>query len=196
MIPDEKEAVLEFLPSFQTGTQPVFRASHNPWPGPRQFLVASTYTYFRIQQDLAVRQAETVFNETAREFAERFGRTYEPVERFHTDDAEVVFVMSNSFATKGKSAVLKLRKQGIKAGLLKLRHVQTFSRRSDCPMLLPVVRQVAVIDQNLAPGMGGIIYPEIVTALYGTKGPPGKNPLRYRRIRWQRISKKRIFFLL
>ena len=34
--------------------------------------------------------------------------------------------------------------------------------------------KVAVIDQNLAPGMGGITYPEIVTALYDKKNRPEK----------------------
>jgi pyruvate ferredoxin oxidoreductase alpha subunit len=33
-------------------------------------------------------------------------------------------------------------------------------------------KAVAVIDQNLAPGAGGITYPEIVTALYGEKNRP------------------------
>jgi pyruvate ferredoxin oxidoreductase alpha subunit len=170
MIPDEK-AVLEFLPPYKPA-QPVFRASQ-PMARASAVFGGATYTYFRIQQDLAVRQAETVFNETAREFAERFGRTYEPVERFHTDDAEVVFVMSNSFATKGKSAVLKLRKQGIKAGLLKLRLFRPFPGEAIANALAGCPK-VAVIDQNLAPGMGGIIYPEIVTALYGKKDRPEK----------------------
>ncbi len=170
MIPDEK-AALEFLPPFKP-VQPVFRASQ-PMARASAVFGGGTYTYFRIQQDLAARQAETVFNETAREFAERFGRTYEPVERFHVDDAEVVFVMSNSFATKGKSAVLKLRKQGIKAGLLKLSMFRPFPGEAIANALAGC-QKVAVIDQNLAPGMGGIIYPEIVTAMYDKKDRPKK----------------------
>jgi pyruvate ferredoxin oxidoreductase alpha subunit len=168
LIPDEKEA-LEFLPPFKPA-QPVFRASQ---PMARASVVfgGGTYTYFRIQHDLAVRQAETIFNETAREFAERFGRTYAAIERFHMDDAEVVFVMSNSFTTKGKSAVLKLRKQGIKVGLLKLCLFRPFPSEA-IAQALAGCQKVAVIDQNLAPGMGGIIFPEIVTAMYGRKDCP------------------------
>lgn len=170
MIPNEK-AALEFLPPLKQA-QPVFRASQ-PMARASAVFGGGTYTYFRIQQDLAARQAETVFNETAREFAERFGRTYEPIERFHMDDAEVVFVMSNSFATKGKSAVLKLRRQGIKAGLLKLRLFRPFPGEAIAHALTGCPK-VAVIDQNLAPGMGGIIYPEIVTAMYGKNDRPEK----------------------
>ena len=79
--------------------------------------------------------------------------------------------MSNSFATKGKSAVLKLRKQGIKAGLLKLRLFRPFPGEAIANALAGCPK-VAVIDQNLAPGMGGIIYPEIVTAMYGRADRP------------------------
>jgi pyruvate ferredoxin oxidoreductase alpha subunit len=167
-IPDEK-AVREFLPAFQP-QQPVFRASR-PMARASAVFGGGTYTYFRIQQDLAARKAETVFMQTALEFAERFGRHYEPVERFHLDDADVVFVMSNSFSTKGKSAVLKLRRQGIKAGLMKIRLFRPFPT-SAIVKALTGRPKVAVIDQNLSPGMGGITYPEIVTAMYGIKDSP------------------------
>ncbi len=170
VIPDKK-AALEFLPPIKPA-QPVFRAS-KPMARASAVFGGGTYTYFRIQQDLAVRQAETVFNETAQEFAERFGRTYKPIEQFQMNDAEIAFVMSNSFATKGKSAVLKLRRQGIKAGLVKLCMFRPFPRKA-MAQALSGCQKVAVIDQNLAPGMGGITYPEIVTALYGQKNRPGK----------------------
>ena len=170
VLPDEK-AAHDFLPAF-TPQQPVFQASR-PMARASAVFGGGTYTYFRIQQDLAARKTETVFNETATEFAERFGRHYEPVERFHLDDADVVFVMSNSFAAKGKSAVLKLRRQGIKAGLMKIRLFRPFPEEA-IVKALSGRRKVAVIDQNLAPGMGGITYPEIVTAMYGRKDGPEK----------------------
>jgi pyruvate ferredoxin oxidoreductase alpha subunit len=95
------------------------------------------------------------------------------VERFQTDDADLVFVMSNSFATKGKAAVQKLRRQGIKAGLLKISLFRPFPAEAVASALVGR-EKVAVIDQNLSPGVGGITYPEIVTALYGRPGAPKK----------------------
>jgi pyruvate ferredoxin oxidoreductase alpha subunit len=170
VLPDELEA-RDFLPQFQPDDL-VFRASR-PIARASAVFGGGTYTHFRIQQDLAARQAKNVFKQTAAEFCDRFGRKYEPVERFHLDDAEVVFVMSNSFATKGKSACLKLRQQGIKAGLLKLRLFRPFPTEAVAEALSgrPLV---AVIDQNLSPGMGGITYPEIVTAMYDQKDRPQK----------------------
>jgi len=170
LIPDE-EAVRNFLPLY-TVTQPVFQASR-PMARASAVFGGATYTSFKLQQELASRNAEKCFNQTAQDFEKYFGRLYEPVEAFHLDDAEYVFVMSNSFATKGKSAVMKLRRQGIKAGLLKLRLFRPFPSEAIASALGGHAK-VAVIDQNLAPGMGGITYPEIVTSLYDREDRPEK----------------------
>ena len=170
LIPDE-EVVRNFLPLY-TATQPVFQASR-PMARASAVFGGATYTSFKLQQELASRSAEKCFNQTAQEFEKYFGRLYEPVEAFHLDDAEYVFVMSNSFATKGKSAVMKLRRQGIKAGLLKLRLFRPFPSEAIASALGGHAK-VAVSDQNLAPGMGGITYPEIVTSLYDREDRPEK----------------------
>ncbi|MGV7222235.1 MAG: pyruvate synthase [Nitrospinales bacterium] len=170
LIPDEEEA-RKFLPLY-TAKQPVFQASR-PMARASAVFGGATYTSFKLQQDLACRNAENSFNDAAQEFKKHFGRFYEPVEKFHLDDAEYVFVMSNSFATKGKSAVLKLRQQGIKVGLLKLRLFRPFPSKVIASALCGHSK-VAVIDQNIAPGMGGITYPEIVTSLYSLEDRPDK----------------------
>jgi len=170
LIPDE-EAVRNFLPLYKP-MQPVFQASR-PMARASAVFGGATYTSFKLQQELASRNAEKCFNQVAQDFNKTFGRFYGPVEMFHLDDAEYVFVMSNSFATKGKSAVLKLRRQGIKAGLLKLRLFRPFPSEAIASALAGCAK-VAVIDQNLAPGMGGITYPEIVTSLYARQDRPEK----------------------
>jgi pyruvate ferredoxin oxidoreductase alpha subunit len=170
LIPDEKD-VRNFLPLY-TATQPVFQASR-PMARASAVFGGATYTSFKLQQELAARHAEKSFNQVAQDFKKYFGRFYGPLETFHLDDAEYVFVMSNSFATKGKSAVIKLRQQGIKAGLLKLRLFRPFPSEAIASALGGCAK-VAVIDQNLAPGMGGITYPEIVTSLYSRKDRPEK----------------------
>ncbi len=170
IIPDPK-AISEFLPLFHP-VQPVFQASQ-PMARASAVFGGATYTYFKIQQHIAVKQAENVFQEVCAEFLDRFGRSYDSVESFHLEDAEFVFVMSNSFATKGKAAVLELRNQGIKAGLLKLRMIRPFPAQAIADALSGCTK-VAVIDQNLSPGQGGILHPEIVTSLYSRKERPEK----------------------
>ena len=82
-----------------------------------------------------------------------------------------MLVMSNAFATKGKAAVQRLRARGVKAGLLRLRVMRPFPA-AQIAEALDGRKAVAVIDQNLAPGLGGITYQEIATALYTRATPP------------------------
>lgn len=168
ILPDEQEARL-FLPSFKP-VQPVFQASQ-PQARASAIFGGGNYTYFKLQQHLAALHAEQVFTETAKDFGALFGRYYDVVEPYRLDGADYVFVMSNSFATKGKDAVNKLRNMGIKAGLLKLRMFRPFPAKTIADALCGHAK-VAVIDQNISPGKGGIIYPEIVAALYDRKNRP------------------------
>lgn len=168
VLPDEAE-VREFLPLFQP-SQPVFQASE-PMARASAVFGGGNYSYFKIQHHLAAQNVVQVFPKIAQEFGDRFGRYYDAVERYQLDDAEYVFVMSNSFATKGRAAVQKLRRQGIRAGLLKLSLLRPFPSQTIADALANRPK-VAVIDQNLAPGMGGILYPEILKSVYGLTDRP------------------------
>lgn len=170
VLPDEAEA-REFLPPF-TAQQPVFQASQ-PMARASAVFGGHIYSYFRLQHHLAARQVLPVFDTVAQEFGDRFGRYYKPVEEYQMQDADYVFVMSNSFATKGKAAVNKLRKQGIKAGLLKIALYRPFPADAIAQSLAGHSK-VAVIDQNLSPGLGGITFPEIVKALYNLDDRPDR----------------------
>jgi pyruvate ferredoxin oxidoreductase alpha subunit len=170
LLPDAQSA-LEFLPLYRP-IQPVFQAS---MPQARASAVfgGGNYTYFKIQQHLAECHAEQVFNEAAVEFLDRFGRSYGVLERYKMDDAEYVFVMSNSFATKGKAAVNNLRQRGVRAGLLKLRMLRPLPGKAIADALCgSAVKKVAVIDQNISLGMGGITFAELASVLYDRKDRP------------------------
>jgi pyruvate ferredoxin oxidoreductase alpha subunit len=90
--------------------------------------------------------------------------------------------MSNAFATKGKAAVLRLRAGGMRIGLLRLRVLRPFPAAA-VAAALQLRKAVAVIDQNLAPGLGGITYQEIAAALYDSPARPP--PAEYRRGPWR-----------
>ena len=129
------------------------------------------YSYFRYETHLAVERALDVYDEVADEFAETFGRRYDIIENYQMDDAEYVFVMVGSFATKAKDAVDSLRQAGWKVGLARLRMFRPFPRER-VRQLLKGRRAVAVIDQNISMGMGGVLHSEFATALYGMKDAP------------------------
>lgn len=170
LLPDDK-AIAAFLPPFAP-VQPVFQASRPMARAPAVF-GGGNYMFFKIQHHLAALQAAAAFTKVAHEFGARFGRFYEPVEPYRLEEAEYVFVMSNSFATKGKAAVDALRRGGVRAGLLKLRLFRPFPADAVRNALCGHAK-VAVIDQNLSPGTGGITFPEIVAALYEAENRPQK----------------------
>jgi pyruvate ferredoxin oxidoreductase alpha subunit len=163
------DAVAEFLPSYQP--HHAFIRGDKPMAQGVAVLGGAPYSYFRYQQHLAQENVLTIHQEIAEEFAARFGRQYGLIEPFQLDDAEYVVVMSNAFATKGKAAIQRWRAQGVKVGLLRLRVVRPFPVEVIVHALAGR-KAVAVIDQNLAPGAGGILYPEIVTALYAESSRP------------------------
>ena len=167
VLPDQ-QAVDHFLPPYEPvsplrASKPVSRGS--------SVFEGFLYSYFRYNTHAASLRAKEVFNEAAREFEGLFGRTYGPVEGYMLDDAEYVLVMSNSFTALGRQAVRRMRERGVKAGLLKILMVRPFPSE-EIAALLRGRKVVAVFDQNLAPGSGGIFYPEIAGALYHVRGRP------------------------
>lgn len=164
------EKVREFLPAYEP-THAFFRGG-TPVSQGVAALGAYIYSYFRYQVHLASLNALTVHQEAAAHFSEIFGRRYDLVDGFMMDDAEYVIVMSNSFATQGKSAVRHMRERGKKVGLLRLRVIRPFPVEA-IRTALEGRKGVAVLDQNLAPGRGGILHAEVAEALYHSANRPG-----------------------
>ncbi len=123
------------------------------------------YSYFRHQMHLAALNGLTVHQEAAAEFARLFGRRYDLVEGYRLEDAEDVLIMSNAFASKGKAAVDAARDEGWRVGLLRLRVIRPWPAEA-IRQALQGRRAVAVLDQNLSPGQGGILFQEIAACLY------------------------------
>ena len=167
-LPEQAE-VDRFLPPYDPphpirATRPVSKGS--------AVMEGYLYSYFRYNMHAAALRAKEAFSEAARDFQDLFGRAYGPVEGYRLDDAEYVLVMSNSFTTLGRQAVNRVREQGVKAGLLKLRMVRPFPTE-EVAALLKGRKVDAVFDQNLSPGLGGILYPEIAASLYHVRDRPG-----------------------
>ncbi len=160
-VPD-RERVEAFLPPF-TATHP-FSAS-KPVAKGSAVLEGDTYSYFRYHMHASSLRALDVLKEASREFEALFGRAYGPVEGYRIEDSEYVLVMSNSFTTLGRQVVDNLRSRGVAAGLLKLRMLRPFPAE-EVATFLKGRKAVAVFDQDIAPGSGGIIYPEVAAALY------------------------------
>ncbi|MDX1696652.1 MAG: hypothetical protein R3308_00105 [Thiohalobacterales bacterium] len=147
-----------------------FRAS-TPESQAVAVLGGSPYSYFRYETHLAALNGLAVYDELSAEFRETFGRDHPAVEAYRAEDAEYVFVMLGSFATKAREAVDRLRDAGRSIGLLRPRLLRPFPETA-LRRLLAGRRGVAVIDQNLSMGKGGVLHTELLTALYGLPDAP------------------------
>ncbi len=167
-IPEQAQAD-GFLPAFAAGNMQ-FRAS-SPLSEAVAVLGGGPYSYFRYELHLAAQQALTVYDELAAEFQQHFGRSYPGVEAYRCDDAEYLFFMIGSFATKACAAVDKLREAGWAIGLVRPRLLRPYPEQ-ELRQLLCDKRGVAVIDQNISMGKGGVLHTELASALYGLKDAP------------------------
>jgi pyruvate ferredoxin oxidoreductase alpha subunit len=165
----EPAAVDRFLPGFDPETTR-FRAGE-PLSQGVVVLGSTPYSYFRYETHLAALQGLPAYEEIAAEFAEVFGREYSAVETYRSDDAEFVLFMMGSFATKAKDAVDRMREAGWKVGLVRPRLLRPFP---DAPLrqALAGKRGVAVVDQNLSMGKGGVLHSELASVLYGQPDAP------------------------
>jgi pyruvate ferredoxin oxidoreductase alpha subunit len=164
-----QKAADAYLPPFDPGPTR-FRAG-KPVSQAVAVLGGTTYSYFRYEAQIAARAALDVYDEAADAFAEKFGRRHRAIDAYRLDDAEIVFVMIGSFATKAKEAVDRLRAAGNRAGLLRPVLLRPFPDAALREALAGKMA-VAVIDQNLSIGKGGILHTELISALHGHKGAP------------------------
>jgi pyruvate ferredoxin oxidoreductase alpha subunit len=163
------EAAREFLPEFSP-SYPVLSGKDSIALG-ATVLDSSLYTYFKHHMQRTSERALALYPPIAEEFALRFGRRHPVIEEFMLEDAEYVIVITNSFASMARSEVKRLRGLGKKIGLARLRMVRPFPHRA-LQRVLHGRRGVAVIDQNISVGKGGILFSEIASALYALADRP------------------------
>jgi pyruvate ferredoxin oxidoreductase alpha subunit len=147
-----------------------FRASA-PLSHAMAVLGGGAYSYFRYETHLAAQRGLQVYADVAETFEQTFGRRYDAIEAYRCEDAEFVFVMMGSFATKAKDAVDRLREAGWPVGLLRPHLLRPFPADDFC-RLLKDKQAVAVIDQNISMGKGGVLHAELASVLYGKAGMP------------------------
>ncbi|MBD3361980.1 pyruvate ferredoxin oxidoreductase [Candidatus Woesearchaeota archaeon] len=126
------------------------------------------YMKFRAQLHRAMMDSFDVIDKVQKEWAKLTKRKYDFVEEYKMKGAKAAIVMIGANTTIARAAVDEMRKKGKKVGLLRIRLFRPFPEKQ-IRKALEKVKNIAVIDQNICPGMGGILYPEIKMALSGTK---------------------------
>ena len=120
----------------------------------------------KAQQGYAMKAAKDVILDVSKDFEKWTGRHYGLFEEYLLDDAEIAIVCMNSTAGTTKYVVDELRKNGIKAGLLKIRVYRPFPSE-EVAKALSHLKAVAVLDKaDSLNGMGGALFEDVASSMY------------------------------
>lgn len=163
-VPEQKD-VDKFLPPFK----PQIKLTPED---PHAFggLTSPDY-YFELRYKLQkeMEKAADLIEKTGREYEKLFGRYLGLMEEHHCDDAELILITSGTMGSTARVAVDELRKEGIKAGNLRIKVFRPFPFDA-IRNILGRARKIAVIDRNISYGHHGIFFQEVKSALYGQNG--------------------------
>ena len=130
-------------------------------------LDVQTYLFeHKAQQAKAMEAAKKVILEVAEDFEKLTGRKYGFFEEYKLEDAEIAIVCMNSTAGTAKATVNRLREQGIKAGLLKVRVFRPFPAK-EIAEALKNLKAVAVLDKaDSLNAAGGALFEDITSGMF------------------------------
>lgn len=123
----------------------------------------------KTQQAIAMRNAKKVILDVAKDFEKMTGRKYGFFEEYKMEDAEVVVVCMNSTAGTAKYTADKLREQGIKAGVLKIRVFRPFPAE-EVAKALSHAKAIAVLDKaDSLNAAGGALFEDVTSGMFVSK---------------------------
>lgn len=161
---DVQDFLGEYLPHY-----PLLDINNPVTYGPVAF-----YDYYyehKRQQVEAMECTLPVIEAIGKEWGEKFGREYGFFESYQMDDADVAIVVLSSTAGSARVTIDKLRKEGLRVGLVKPRVFRPFP--GDGLMeALRGVKAIAVMDRSISFGgldNGGPLWFEVLGAAY-TRG--------------------------
>lgn len=114
----------------------------------------------------AMAKASEVIIKIGEEYGRLTGRNYHFIDTYRLEDAEVAIVILGATAGATRVAVDQLRKEGVKAGMLKIRCFRPFPADAVAEALQGK-KAVAVLERTgFFGGQGNPVFTEIATALY------------------------------
>jgi pyruvate ferredoxin oxidoreductase alpha subunit len=127
--------------------------------------------YFEHRKELAdaMINSKQIIEEVSEEFYKLTGRKYELYEKYMLDDAEIAITVLNSTAGTVKDTIDLLRKNGIKAGLLKPRVFRPLPY-NEITNEFKNLKALAIMDKaDSVNGYSGPLFSEITSSMYINK---------------------------
>jgi len=146
-------------------------AKHPITYGPLQLF--DYYMEQKKQQHEVIKSASSVVLQIASEFEKISKRKYELFEEYRMDDADIGIVVLGSASGTAKTVADKLREQGLRAGVLKIRLFRPFPA-AELANSLSHLKALAVLDRSdTFGGLGGPVFEEVCASLYNYQFPDG-----------------------
>lgn len=134
--------------------------------------VSPYYMEIKREQAQAMKDSMPVILQIGEKFEKLTGRKYKFFEEYMMNDADVALVVMGSSAGTGKEAVDRLRAEGQKVGLIKLRVFRPFPRRPLAAAMCKV-KAVAIMDKAESfSNSGGPLFNEARSSLYDLPDKP------------------------
>jgi len=115
----------------------------------------------RWQQETAMRSTEAVYAEVQTAFEQTFGRKLaDAVVPYRMDDAEFVIVSMGTTHSTVRHVIDAARERGVKVGALRVRLFRPLPVAALETWLQGRTR-IAILDRDLCPGLGGILWSEV-----------------------------------
>ena len=137
------------------------------------------YFEHKVAQNRAMDRSFKVIEEVAGEYAEISGRHYGLYDPYMIDDAEIAIVVVGSTAGTTRMVIDKLRANGVKAGMIRVRAFRPFPHEQYAEALQNC-KAVGVLDRADSSGaQGGPVFLETRAALYDCDPRPQVLPFIY-----------------
>lgn len=159
-IPDREQAD-RFLPPYETDNRIDFNNPKN-----MAFSAGPDTNYvFKFREHQGVLAARDVIRETEKEFADVFGRMYSGlVENYRTEDADYILITLGSIAGLCRETADKLRENGIKAGVVRIRYMRPFPNE-EIAQALKNAKAYGVLEKDISFGNEGTVFTNVNSAL-------------------------------
>lgn len=145
-----QETVDKFLLPVREKQRPILSTEHPMTYG--TYVVGELYTEYRYKHCQAMQRAAGLLGKIDGEFRAAFGRPYGgALEAYRAEDAEFLMIAMGTAAGTLKVVVDKLRKDGIAAGLVRVRMFRPFPGRQ-LAELMRGKRAIGVVDRSVSFG--------------------------------------------
>ncbi|MDE5763351.1 MAG: pyruvate ferredoxin oxidoreductase [Ruminococcus sp.] len=160
-IPTQEQADI-FLPEYKTDNRLDFDNPKN-----MAFSAGPEHNYiFKYKEHIGMKNAVSVIEKAEEKFAEIFGRKYTGlIDTYKTEDADYIIITLGSIAGLCRETADKLRKNGIKAGVLRIRYMRPFPTE-EIAGAVKNAKAVAILEKDISFGNEGAVFTNVNSALH------------------------------